>query len=116
MATCTRGRVVTMRALPSLVTVDTAPFSATAKLQPLTPMVRRDELAAQLHAGHLDQLLDVGVLLFARGLGEVVGHLVARKMDGGHDHVGGAFMAQLDDPFAQVRLAHDQAFGLPVLD
>ena len=33
-------------------------------------------------------------------------------MDGGHDHVGGAFMAQLDDPFAQVRLVHDQAFGL----
>ena len=74
--------------------------------------VRRDELAAQLHAGHLDQLLDVGVLLFARGLGEVVGHLVTRKMDGGHDHVRGAFMAQLDDPFAQVRLVHNQAFGL----
>ena len=38
MATCTLGRVVTRRALPSLVTVRMDPVSATAMLAPEMPM------------------------------------------------------------------------------
>ncbi len=68
-----------------------------------------DELAAQLYAGHLDQTLNVlRVLLHAGFPGEVFSHLIAGKVNGGHDHVGGAFMAQLDDPFPQVGFIHDQ--------
>ena len=70
-----------------------------------------DELAAQLHAGHLDQALHVRILLDAGGLGEVVGHLIARKVDGGHNHVRRTFVAQLDDPFAKVGFVHDQAIA-----
>ena len=74
--------------------------------------VRAQELAAQLHAGHLDQPLHVRVLRDAGGLGEVVGHLLPGKVDGRHDHVRGAFMPQLDDPFAKVGLVHHEAVGL----
>ena len=70
-----------------------------------------DELAAQLHTGHLHQTLDVlGILLDAGLLGEVVGHLIAGQVDGGHDHVRGTFVAQLDDPFTKVGLVHDEPF------
>jgi len=70
-----------------------------------------DELAAQLHAGHLDQTLHVRILLDAGGLGEVVRHLITRKVDGGHNHVRRTFVAQLDDPFAKVGFVHDQAIA-----
>ena len=36
--TCVRGRVVTMRPLPSLVTSTTEPVAATPKLAPEMPM------------------------------------------------------------------------------
>ena len=75
--------------------------------------VRGDELAPELDARHLDELLDVlGLLLFAGLLLEVVGHLVAGKVNGRHDHVRGALVAQLDDPFAKVGLIDDDAFLL----
>ena len=45
------------------------------------------------------------VLLFARGALEVLRDLLPRKMDRGHHHVRGALAAQLDYPFAEVRLA-----------
>ena len=50
--------------------------------------VAGDEFAAQLHAGHLDQTLDIlALLLHAGGLGEFIGHLVAGEVNGRHDHV-----------------------------
>ncbi len=72
-------------------------------------------LGAQFAPGHLDQLLDVALLPGAGDLAEQVGHLVAREVDGGHDHVGRAFVPQLDDPLAQVRLRDLQAQGLQVV-
>ena len=41
MATCTRGKVVDMRPLPSLVTRQTVPFSTTPKFAPVIPMSAR---------------------------------------------------------------------------
>ena len=38
IATCTRGRLVTMRPLPSLVTISVEPVSATMKFAPVMPM------------------------------------------------------------------------------
>jgi len=63
-------------------------------------------LGAEFAAGDLDQALDVRGLVLPGDLGEELGHLVAGQVDGRHDHVGRAFVAQLDDPFAKVRL-HD---------
>ena len=73
---------------------------------PADAHVGREEMLAQLFTGYLDQLADVGLLLFPGHLGEQVRHLLAGEMDGGHDHMGRPFVAQLDDPFAQVRLHH----------
>jgi len=69
----------------------------------------------KLPAGHLDELLDVHVLGFFGDLGEEIGHLVPGEVDGRHDHVGRALVAQLDDPFAQIRLGHLKAFGLQMM-
>ena len=67
--------------------------------------------AAQFLAGHLHELLNVfPVLLNVGHVGEQVGHLIARKVNGGHDHVGRPFMAQLNDPFAEVGFHHAAAF------
>ncbi len=74
-----------------------------------------EESLAQLPAGHLHQVGDVGFLGFAGHLGEQVGHLLAGQVNGGHDHVGRPFVAQLDDPLPQVRFHHLQALGLQVV-
>ncbi len=68
-----------------------------------------DVFRTQFAAGDLDKLLDVRTLLDLCHVGEQVGHLVPGKMDGRHDHVGRAFMAELDDPFAKVCLHHAEA-------
>jgi len=44
--TCTRGSVVVMRPLPSLVTMTVVPVSATRKLAPVTPCRRSGSAAA----------------------------------------------------------------------
>ena len=70
--------------------------------------VRFNVFLPQFASGHFDQLLDFRVLLLAGDLGEEIADLIAGEMDGRHDHVGGAFVAQLDDPFAQIGLGHFQ--------
>ena len=57
----------------------------------------------------------VRVLQRAGDLGEEFGHLLAGEVDGGHDHVRRAFVAELDDPFAQVGLRHLEAFLFQVV-
>ena len=69
-----------------------------------------DVFSAQFLTGHLHHLLDVfTVLLLLGDLGEEIGHLIAGQVDGGHNHVRGAFVAVLDDPFAEVGFDHAEA-------
>jgi hypothetical protein len=82
---------------------------------PRDPHVRGEKGFAQLPAGHLHQVADVSLLRLAGHLGKKLGDLLAGEVDGGHDHVGGAFVAQLDDPLPQVRFHHLQALGLQVV-
>ena len=82
---------------------------------PGNPHIRGQKGLAQLPAGHLHQVPDVGLLGLAGDFGEQIRHLLPGQVDGGHDHVGGAFVAQLDDPLPQVRFHHLQAFGLQMV-
>ncbi len=68
-----------------------------------------EKLGAQLAAGELDQLGDVGLLTLLDILAENLGNLLLGHMDGGHDHVRGALAGKLNDPLAQVGLVHFNA-------
>ncbi len=75
-----------------------------------------EECLAKLLPGDLDHAVDVfGVLVLSGHLREKLGDLTPGEMDGRHDHVRRAFMAELDDPFAEVRLGDDKPFFLQVI-
>ncbi len=77
------------------------------KIGPADAHIGRQKGLAQFPAGHLDQGPDVIRLLLHPGdLAKQFGHLLAGQVNGRHHHVGRAFVPQLDDPLAQVRLHH----------
>ena len=78
------------------------------------PHVRLEKLLPELLPRRLDHEGDVGRDLFLELLREVLGHLEAAQMDGGHHHVGGLLAGQGDDPLAQVRLGGGDPGGLEV--
>ena len=81
----------------------------------VTMAVRRKELGAQLAARHLHEPLHVfAVLLLAGHALEVLRHLLAREVDGRQHHVRRPFVAQLDDPLAEVGLANVQTLRTQV--
>ena len=71
--------------------------------------VRVHKALPELPAGYFDQTFNVGALLFVRDPGEQVADLLPGEMDGRHDHVGRAFVPELDNPFPEIGLGHGQS-------
>ncbi len=86
------------------------------EIGPADPHVGFEEGRPELLAGHFDQCVDIFRVQIAPGnFFKKIAHLIARQMNGRHDHMGRTFLAQLDDPFPQVRLSDDQAFVFQVM-
>jgi len=64
------------------------------------------ELAAQFPPCDLDQFFDIRFLVGPGDVGKEVAYLIAGEMDRRHDHVRWSFMAELDDPLAEIGLGH----------
>ena len=102
--TCTGGKDVTMRPLPSLVTMMTAPFSATAKLQPVTPMSPRPKTLPAAAPGRTREHFRVRGELPPGLSGKEGGDLLPAHVQRRRDNVGRGVARELDDVLSQIRL------------
>ena len=86
------------------------------KIGPGDAHVGFEEHLAQFPPGHFDHAVDVvGVLNLPGDLREEFGNFLAGQMDGRHDHVRRAFVAQLNDPFAEVGFGDHKTFFFQVV-
>ena len=115
MATWMRGRVVTSRALPSLVTITMLPVSATAMLAPLMPMSALRNFGRSLPRANFTSFGISAAGPSSTLLAENLGNLLLGHVDGGHHHVRGRLAGKLDDPLAQIGLVHLNAGLFQVL-
>ena len=107
IATCTLGRDVHRRPLPSLVTSTSEPVSATAKFTPEIPMSAAQELAPQPLPGEGAQLVAV-VGQRAAPAGSVNSRATSSRglVHRRGDDVRRRLVGQLDDVLAEVGLDH----------
>ena len=69
--------------------------------------VRGQKGRTEFFSGHLDHAVDVlQVNRRFRDLAEKGSHLLPGKVNGRHDHVGRAFLPQLNDPFPEIGFGH----------
>ena len=104
--TCTRGRVVTRRALPSLLTSTMAPESTTPKLAPVMPMSADRKASRSLARAILASFSGsevYGTLIFSCMILPMLS-LVMWMM--GRMMCDGVVLRQLHDVFAQIRFQH----------
>ncbi len=78
--------------------------------------VRSQKSRAELFSGHLDHAVDVfQVNRLFRDIAKKGSHLLPGKVNGRHDHVGRAFVPQLNDPFPKIGFGHLETLGFQMI-